>query len=141
MKLNFRKSRNSAGFTATDLSELLRKSLLLEQMIRQKDVSEAVEEYLIDLRIENKTPKTLRFYRQNLEPFVRTDIPRELSAIGPEHIKQFFRTRGTEHPYSLNAHYRALRAFFNWAIASIHYILTKFPVLSKLYIHIYALAN
>ena len=128
MKLNFGKSRNSAGFTATDLSELLRKSLLLEQMIRRKDVSEAVEEYLTDLRIENKTPKTLRFYRQNLEPFVRTDIPRELSAIGPEHIKQFFRSEESGHPYRTHAEYRALRAFFNWAIVQ-NYILRN-PVLS-----------
>ncbi|HUV76143.1 MAG TPA: hypothetical protein VMW00_05820 [Dehalococcoidales bacterium] len=47
---------------------------LLGQMIPDKSLADAINEYLVDQKIENKTAKTIRFYRQNLADYLKFSI-------------------------------------------------------------------
>jgi site-specific recombinase XerD len=89
---------------------------LLGRLI-SKSVAEALGEFLIDLKIEERSPKTILFYRDRLKWFVDFIKPETLlNEIGTGDIKHFFTTQNSEHIYAYHAKYRALRAFLNWCI-------------------------
>lgn len=94
----------------------------------QKELHQASEEFLFSLKLENRTPATLRYYRQHLNYFLAQPLPRYVHEITGEHIKDYLKTKQTA-VYMMHGSYRALRAFFNWTIKE-HYYLGTNPVLS-----------
>ncbi|MFX1555027.1 MAG: tyrosine-type recombinase/integrase [Promethearchaeota archaeon] len=121
MNVNWAENRENEISTPTDLFRQLAtssydKSLVLEQLI-PKSVGEALEEFLLDLKIEERSPKTLRFYRERLKWFVDFIEPSTLlGSIKPATIRQFFSVQDSKPIYGYHAKYRALRAFLNWCV-------------------------
>ena len=74
------------------------------------------------LLAENKAPRTIQKYLEAcrlLTEFLDSGgMPTTLSAITREHIEEFVTDQLTRHrPSTAATRYRALRAFFNWAVA------------------------
>jgi site-specific recombinase XerD len=116
MKLNWREGEENAEFTPSDFLQLMRKVTLLDHLI-SKSVAEAFSEFLIDLKIEERSPKTILFYRDRLKWFVGFIKPETaLKDIGTGDIKAFFSKQNRQHIYSYHAKYRALRAFLKWCV-------------------------
>jgi len=87
------------------LSELIRCTL-----------ERAVANYLNDLEYANRSPRTVRFYEENLAHLVDR-LPRvEVLDITPDDIRGFFASRDLTKTHALHAHYRSFRAFFNWCV-------------------------
>jgi len=106
----------------SDFLQFISKEMLLDSLI-SKSIAEALDEFLIDRKIEEKSPKTLLFYRDRLKWFVQFIKPDTLlKDIGSGDIKHFFSTQSSAHAYAYHAKYRALRAFLNWC-ARQNYIL------------------
>jgi len=60
MKLNWAKNRGNGLGLPSDFLRLLSREMLLDHLI-SKSVSEALDEFLIDLKIEERSPKTILF--------------------------------------------------------------------------------
>jgi site-specific recombinase XerD len=127
--------RAAPHFTPTDfaaiLSQMSKNPSLLHQLtgtFTQKELPQASKDFLFGLKLENRTPATLRYYRQHLDYFLAQPLPRYVHEITEEHIKDYLKTKQTS-VYMMHGSYRALRAFFNWAIKE-HYYLGTNPVLS-----------
>jgi site-specific recombinase XerD len=92
------------------------KSKVLDSLI-SKSVSEALAEFLMDLKIEERSPKTILFYRDRLKWFVNfirsTSL---LKDIGSADVKRYFTAQDSNHIYAYHAKYRALRSFLNWCV-------------------------
>jgi len=103
-------------------SRVIEGSQLLDEMIISKALSEAIEEWLLDLRIEGRSKATIRFYRQNLEPFrrfIEANEPVNLKSINADNIRSYllhYQNISHSSAFALHAKYRSLRAFWNWAI-------------------------
>ena len=96
--------------------------MLLDNLI-SKSVAEALDEFLIDCKIAERSPKTILFYQDRLKWFVDFIKPTTLlNNIGAGDIRHFFDIQNTGHPYSYHAKYRALRSFLNWCVKQ-NYIL------------------
>jgi site-specific recombinase XerD len=122
MKLNWREGQENGEVTPSDFLQLMRKVTLLDHLI-SKSVAEAFNEFLIDLKIEERSPKTILFYRDRLKWFVKFIKPETpLKDIGTGDIKSFFAKQNIQHIYSYHAKYRALRAFLKWCVRQ-NYIL------------------
>jgi len=116
MKLNWRESQENGEVIPSDFLQLIRKVTLLDNLI-SKSVAEAFNEFLIDLKIEERSPKTILFYRDRLKWFINFIKPETpLKDIGIGDIKAFFTKQDSQHIYSYHAKYRALRAFLKWCI-------------------------
>jgi len=122
MKLNWAKNRGNGLGLPSDFLRLLSREMLLDHLI-SKSVSEALDEFLIDLKIEERSPKTILFYRDRLKWFVNFIKPYTLlKDIETGDIKQYFSAQNSQHIYAYHAKYRALRAFLNWCVKQ-NYIL------------------
>jgi len=89
-----------------------------EQLIRQLDG--AIETWLLDCSYENRSPKTVSFYREFTRPFVDHvggDI--QVADITEAQVRAYFGKVSTE--YVKSSRFRALRVFFNWCKRQ-HYI-------------------
>ncbi|MBA7472481.1 Tyrosine recombinase XerC [subsurface metagenome] len=121
MKLNNENRRENRGLIPSDFFLRLAmlsfdKSNLLDNLI-SKSVAEALGEFLIELKIEERSPKTILFYRDRLKWFIDFIKPDTLlKDIGIGDIKRFFSTQNSQHIYAYHAKYRALRAFLNWCV-------------------------
>jgi len=116
MKLYNGRGQKDRGFIPSDYLRLFAREMLLDRLI-SKSVAEALEEFLIELKIEERSPKTILFYRDRLKWFVNFIKPDTLlKDIGSGDIKHFFSTQNSEHIYSYHAKYRALRAFLKWCV-------------------------
>jgi len=113
MKLNWAKNR---GNEPLDVLRFISREKLLDHLI-SKSVAEAFNEFLIDLKIEERSPKTILFYRDRLKWFVNFIKPDTLLRdVGTGDIKHFFSAQNSAHVYAYHAKYRALRAFLNWCV-------------------------
>jgi len=121
MNVNWAENRENGISTPTDLFRLLAmssldKSKVLDQLI-PKSVGEALGEFLLDLKIEERSPRTLRFYRERLKWFVDFIGPSTLlGLIKTKNIREFFSVQDSRRIYGYHAKYRALRAFLNWCV-------------------------
>jgi site-specific recombinase XerD len=116
MKLNWAENRANGIFIPSDFLRFLSREMLLDNLI-SKSVAEALDEFLIDQKLEERSPKTVLFYRDRLKWFVDFIKSSTLvSLIKPEDVKQFFNKQDRSHIYSYHAKYRALRAFLNWCV-------------------------
>jgi len=98
------------------------KSKLLDNLI-SKSIADSLQEFLIDLKIEERSPKTILFYRDRLKWFVGFIGPDTLlKVIASNDIKQYFSAQNSQHIYAYHAKYRALRSFLNWCVRQ-NYIL------------------
>jgi len=122
MKLNWAKNRENGLGLPSDFLRLLSREMLLDHLI-SISVAEALDEFLIDLKIEERSPKTILFYRDRLKWFVNF-IGQDtlLKDIGTGDIKQYFSAQNSQHIYAYHAKYRGLRAFLNWCVRQ-NYIL------------------
>ena len=122
MKLNWQKNRENGVLLPSDFLRFVSRDMLLDQLI-SKTVAEALDEFLIDLKIEERSPKTILFYRDRLKWFVEYIKPATLlKDIGAGDIKKFFGAQDSSHVYAYHAKYRALRSFLNWCVKQ-NYIL------------------
>ena len=122
MKLNNGKSQRNREITPSDFLRLYARDMLLDRLI-SKSVAEALEEFLIELKIEERSPKTILFYRDRLKWFIAFIKPGTLlNDIGTGDIKRFFESQDSSHSFSYHAKYRALRSFLNWCVKQ-NYIL------------------
>jgi len=122
MKLNWTENQGDGRLIPSDFLRLLSREMVLSHLI-SKSVAEALGEFLIDLKIEERSPKTILFYRDRLKWFVDFIKPDTLlNDIGIGDIKYFFSTQNSTHIYAYHAKYRALRAFLNWCVKQ-NYIL------------------
>ena len=122
MKLNWAKNQENGQLIPSDFLRLISREMLLDNLI-SKSVVEAFNEFLIDLKIEERSPKTVLFYRDRLKWFVNFIKPDTLlKDIGTGDIKHFFSVQNSSHVYAYHATYRALRSFLNWCVKQ-NYIL------------------
>jgi len=113
MNTNF---NDKEAYKVSDFLHLIVKEMVLESLIT-KTIAEALTEFLLDLKIENKSKRTIVFYRERLEPFVKfIGIDTKLPNITPQDMKQYFSIQDQQYIYAYHAKYRALRAFLNWSI-------------------------
>lgn len=116
MKLNWTENREKGRLIPSDFLQFVSREMLLDNLI-SKSVAEALDEFLMDLKIEERSPKTILFYRDRLKWFVDFIKPEALlKDIGTGDIKKFFDTQNREHIYAYHAKYRALRSFLNWCV-------------------------
>ena len=116
MKLNWARNRENSTSIPSDFLRLISREMLLDNLI-SKSVAEALGEFLIDLKIEEKSPKTILFYRDRLKWFIQFIKPETLlKDIGIGDIKKYFNIQNREHIYAYHAKYRALRSFLNWCV-------------------------
>jgi site-specific recombinase XerD len=104
-------------------TRLIGDTKVLDELIIQKGLGEAINYWLRDLDIAERSKATLRFYRQNLEPFrefVEAGGPVDLKSVGVEDIRSFLLSyqngSAKRSAFAIDAKYRTLRAFWNWAI-------------------------
>ncbi len=69
MKLNWQENRGSRLVIPSDFLRLISREMLLGNLI-SKSVAEALDELLIDLKISERSLKTILFYRDRLKWFV-----------------------------------------------------------------------
>lgn len=100
----------------SDFLRLISRETLLARLI-SKSIADALDEFLIDRKIEERSPRTLRFYRERLQRFVEYVKPStQVKDIGTGDIKAFFSHQDSSHIYGYHATYRALRAFLKWCV-------------------------
>ena len=106
--------------------------LLLESLVTTTSLESLTKGYLLNCRIENKSPKTIRGYEMTLRNFAwycqQNNFP-QVQKLTAVHIRHFLWYLGSEtnrwnstnpsarHPASnttINDYFRALRTFFNW---------------------------
>lgn len=102
----------------------------------QYELRHFVDTFLDDLAVRNRTDKTILFYQTNLKLFgwyaERELWPEALKDLTATHIRSFIRYLQTAEsrwdsahpranraltPAAVHAHYRTIRAFFNWLVA------------------------
>ena len=116
MKLNNEIGRQDWGGIPSDFLQILSRKMLLDNLI-SKSVAEALDEFLMDLKIEERSPKTILFYRDRLKWFVSFIKPETvLQDVGRGDIRKFFDAQNTAHVYAYHATYRAMRSFLNWCV-------------------------
>ena len=69
MKLNNGRNQQNRGFIPSDFLRFMSENQLLHHLI-SKSVAEAFDEFIIDCKIEEKSPKTILFYRDRLKWFI-----------------------------------------------------------------------
>jgi len=92
----------------------------LTQPIKERKLTDAIQEFLFNLRLENRSPKTLSYYSQHLGYFLRQPLPDYVHEITPQHIKDYLQSKQGK-VYMMHGSYRALRSFFNWSIREGYY--------------------
>jgi len=113
MNITFGTNGNTAN---PDFLTLLVRKMLLESVI-SKSVAEALTEFVLDLKIENKSKRTIRFYQERIKPFVDFIGPdSQLQQITTQEVKLYFTNQDIQYIYAYHAKYRALRAFLNWSV-------------------------
>jgi site-specific recombinase XerD len=116
MKLNWAGNQENGTSIPSDFLRFIPRAMLLDNLI-SKPIAEALAEFFIDLKIEERSPKTLLFYRDRLKHFIDFIKPTTLlKDIGTGNIKQFFTTQDSGHIYAYHATYRAVRAFLRWCV-------------------------
>ena len=124
MNVNWAENRENEPAIPPDLLRFISRETLLDHLI-SKSVAEALDEFIIDLKIEERSPKTILFYRDRLKWFVNFIKPgTQLKDISTGDIKKFLSTQDSAHVYSYHAKYRALRSFLNWCVEQ-NYILAN----------------
>lgn len=129
MKLNLDGNGDKGNLKVSDFLQFMSKQMLLESLI-SKSVAEALTEFLLDLKIENKSKRTIGFYRERLQPFVNfIGADTKLQQITIQNVKAYFSSQNIEYIYAYHAKYRALRAFLNWSVRQNY--LSKTPLSFK----------
>jgi len=100
----------------TYLAGVIAKALLVERLIQSMPLGDAISEYLTDLRLENRSPRTIEFYATNLAHLTAFLPQVRVEDLTASEMRQFLASRDPTHQQAMDAHYRALRAFFNWAV-------------------------
>jgi len=76
----------------------------------------AIDLFISDLEFSGRSHRTIEFYGECLRHLSDRFPKYNLSDIGPDEIRQFYRSRDLTKTSSLDAHYRSFRAFFNWCM-------------------------
>jgi site-specific recombinase XerD len=80
-------------------------------------ISDAVKEWLAEIQIEGKSPRTLKFYDYNISPFVQFAGPsKKVLGIDRGLVEEYLSATSGERAHSQHARFGTLRAFFNWAV-------------------------
>lgn len=103
--------------TSEQIRLLIGKALVLERLTAKK-LNQAVTEWLQEKRIEQLSPRTLGFYRYNIQPFLDfTDQESEVHTITHQQVNQYLAiSQQRRGPYAHRARYKALENFFNFCL-------------------------
>ena len=101
--------------TPTDLARHVARGLVVGRLIPIR-LEVAVRNFLTDLEFENRSPRTIHFYDDNLSHLVKLFPDADVGEIDADRIRQFARSRDLSKTHALHAHYRSFRAFFNWCV-------------------------
>ncbi|MCJ7829389.1 MAG: tyrosine-type recombinase/integrase [Dehalococcoidia bacterium] len=116
MNLNLNGNGDKENLKVSDFLKFMTRQMLLEPLI-SKSIAEALTEFLLDLKIENKSKRTILFYQERIKPFVDfIGAETKLQEITVQDVKRYFSAQDIEHIYAYHAKYRALRAFLNWCV-------------------------
>lgn len=107
---NFNKNKN---FGLPDFLKIMSNKLVLDALIQDFPLRDAIKEYIMDQHMRNLSPKTIIYYKENLEPFAKF-ADKSVHDVTSREIKEYL--SGVEAVFSRHAKYRALKAFFNWAV-------------------------
>lgn len=100
--------------------ELLRDKTSLEPTKHKApdSLDDVLEKFYLDQMVGERSPKTIQFYRDNFNAFVK-QFPeladRPFADITVEHIEQHLLSK-QDHPYAKSAAYRSLRALWYFAV-------------------------
>lgn len=86
-----------------------------------RTVMNAYDDFVADAELRNLAPKTLRYYRQQLRPFLAYCVDHGTEAIdeiGAQHIRGYLHMRRQDQlaEHSIRAAYRAIKAFLNFCV-------------------------
>jgi site-specific recombinase XerD len=71
--------------------------------------------FLLDRQIRVSSPRTITYYKNELNQFIRSIKIRNIDELKPDIIRQYLvDLQKTRNLYSINNAYRAIRAFLNW---------------------------
>jgi len=116
MNRNWQRNHEIGIHISSDFLRFISGEMVLNNLI-SRTVAEALQEFLLDLKISERSSKTVLFYKDRLKWFVDFIKPSTIvSNITTSDIKQFFNNQNSNYIYAYHAKYRALRAFFNWCI-------------------------
>ncbi len=116
MNVNFNEILKNSNIKPSDFMRLVANMKLLEVLI-DKAIAEAVNEWTLEKDIEGKSKKTLRFYRDNMKGFVAFVGPEtSVKNIQPRRVNEYLQGRRITgaRPHTLHATHRTLTVFFNW---------------------------
>ncbi len=130
---------------ATDKSGITITQPVLAQLTRKISVSEAIKDFLMDKKLERKSPRTIEQYTVYLTRFDKLYPGRMIYEIEKPDIRGSL-AQNLEKAYVNHANFRTLRAFFNWCEAERYLIQNpishmKAPELPKKVIAIYTDAD
>jgi len=121
------------NFRPSDFSRLVSEMSVLDNLISKVAYSQAVAEFLMELRIGNRSKKTIYYYQCHLSDFQKMRGDVVVSAVTIQDIRQFLSEKSGK-PWVMTARYVSMRAFYNWAIRQ-HYavfnLVEQLPVPKK----------
>lgn len=132
---------------ATDFNSLNRNQIgtngqpVLAQLTRQVLLTDAIKDFLMDKKLERKSPRTIQQYTDYLTKFDKLYPGKMVYEIDKADIRGSL-GQNTDVPYANHANFRTLRAFFNWCEGERYLIQnplahTKAPELPKKVVLIY----
>jgi integrase/recombinase XerD len=88
------------------------------QIAQAAFLSTAIESFLVDRKASGLSVHTIKFYRQNLQPFhtyCNDNAVKLVQDITPDLLRHYFlKLAETHKPGGVHGHYRTLRALFRW---------------------------
>jgi site-specific recombinase XerD len=106
---------------------------VLDHLISNVAFDRAISEFLMELRIGNRSKKTIYYYRCHLNDFVKMRGDIMVADTSIQDIRQFLAEKADK-PWVMNARYVSLRAFFNWSVRqryAISNLVEQLPVPKK----------
>lgn len=130
---------------ATDISGTTFNEQVLAQLTRKVLLSDAINDFLMDKKLERKSPRTVEQYTTYLTRFDKLHPGRLVYEIDKADIRGSL-GQNINAPYAGHANFRTLRAFFNWCEGERYLIQnplshTKAPELPKKVVQIYTDAD
>lgn len=90
----------------------------LDFLTGKQNLEIAIHSFLTDRRTKNRSPKTIRFYRNYLrvfEKYAKSQAVTNIQDIDPDFLRSYILMHAQEHnPGGVHAAYRSLRAFMLW---------------------------
>ena len=89
----------------------------LAELIKGKSLKNYLQLFLLSCKVTGLSPRSLDFYRDKINRFIRFVGEVNIEEIEASHIRLFLlKLQETNCPMSIHDYYRGIRRFFNWLI-------------------------